>query len=74
MQEDSWIDWSFVVDFFTAYLDTEYTAFDNLPIKGYVYPWEQIMKIHDLSDWQSAIGGKAAVCPDDGFMVLSAVD
>ena len=35
MLEDRWIDWSFAVGFFSAYLDTEYTAFDNLPIKGY---------------------------------------
>lgn len=27
MQEDSWIDWSFVVDFFTAYLDTRIYSF-----------------------------------------------
>lgn len=69
-----WIDWSDAVDFFSAYLDTEYTAFDNLPIKGYIYPLNQIMKIHDLSEWQRAVGGKASVCPDDGYMVLSAVD
>ena len=68
MPEASWLTFSPLIWI------PEYTAFDNLPIKGYVYPWEQIMKIHDLSDWQSAIGGKAAVCPDDGFMVLSAVD
>ena len=74
MLEDRWIDWSFAVGFFSAYLDTEYTAFDNLPIKGYVYPWDQIKKIHDLSDWQPAAGGQAAYCPDDGYMVLSAVD
>ena len=69
-----WIDWSDAVDFFSGYLDTEYTAFDNLPIKGYIYPLDQIMKIHDLSEWQSAVGGKAALCPDDGYMVLSAAD
>ncbi len=74
MLEDRWIDWSFAVEFFSAYLDTEYTAFDNLPIKGYVYPWNQIMKIHALSDWQPAAGGQAAYCPDDGYMVLYAVD
>ncbi len=74
MLDDSWIDWSFAVDFFTGYLDTKYTAFDNLPIKGYVYPWEQIVEIHDLSDWQGAAGGLASVCPDDGYMVLSVLN
>lgn len=74
MLENSWIDWSFAVSFFDAYLDTGSTAFDNMPIKGYVYPLDQIMKIHDLSDWQSAAGGEAAVCPDDGYMVLNVID
>ena len=74
MLQDSWIDWSFAVSFFSAYLDTENTAFDNLPIKGYVYPMDQIMNIHDLSDWQDAAGGQAAFCPDDGYMVLSVED
>ena len=74
MLEDRWIDWSFAVEFFTVDLDTEGIAFDNLPIKGYVYPAEQIMKIHDLSDWQSAAGGEAAICPDDGYMILSVGD
>ena len=71
MLEDSWIDWSFATDFFSAYLDTKYTAFDNLPIKGFIYPLDQIMDIHDLTDWQPAIGGEAAICPDDGYMVLN---
>ena len=71
MLEDSWIDWSFAVDFFDTYLDTKYIAFDNLPIKGFVYPLDQIMKIHDLSDWVPAVGGETAVCPNDGYMVFS---
>lgn len=72
--EDSWIDWSYAVSFFSAYLDFNSTAFDNLPVKGYVYPLDQIMKIHHLSDWQSAVGGEAAFCPDDGYMVLNPVN
>ena len=74
MLEDTWIDWNYAVSFFSAYLDFNNTAFDNLPIKGYVYPLDQIMKIHQLSDWQSAVGGEAAFCPDDGYMVLNPVN
>ena len=70
MLEDAWIDWSFAVNFFSAYLDTEYTAFDNLPVKGFVYPLDQILQIHDLSEWIPAAGGETAVCPDDGYMVF----
>ena len=74
MLEDRWIDWSFAVDFFSTYLDTGFTAFDNLPIKAYVYPLDQIMEIHDLSEWLPAAGGEAAICPDDGYTVLSPAD
>lgn len=74
MLEDSWIDWSFTVKFYAAYLDTNDTAFDNMPIKGYIYPLDQIQKIHHLSDWQSAAGGAVAVCPDDGYMILAVGD
>ena len=70
-EEGSWIDWRDVVDFFKTYLDYSYTAFDNLPIKGYVYPLEQIQNIHNLSKWQPAFGGEAAICPDDGYMLLN---
>jgi len=70
--KDRWIDWRDAVDIYMNQ-DTSVIAFDNLPIKGYVYPMDQIMKIHDLSDWQDAAGGKAAFCPDDGYEVLQIV-
>ncbi len=70
-EDGSWIDWSDAVEFFNNFMPYDHTAFDNLPIKGYVYPLDQIMKIHDLSKWQPAVGGEAAVCPDDGYMLLN---
>ncbi len=69
--DGSWIDWSDAIDFFNDFMPYYYTAFDNLPIKGYAYPLDQIMTIHDLSKWQPAVGGEAAVCPDDGYMLLN---
>lgn len=36
-----WIDWSEIVSFISEFIDTYYTAFDNLPIKAYVYPVSQ---------------------------------
>ncbi|WP_155829733.1 hypothetical protein [Butyrivibrio sp. AC2005] len=44
--------------------------YDNLPIKAYLYPLEEIETIHDLSNKVPAVGGKAAVCPDDGYTLL----
>lgn len=48
----------------------KYMAYDNLPIKAYLYPLEEIETIHDLSNKVPAVGGKAAVCPEDGYTLL----
>ncbi len=48
----------------------KYMEYDNLPIKAYLYPLEEIETIHDLSNKVPAVGGKAAVCPDDGYTLL----
>ena len=53
-------------------MDEDYTAFDNLPIKVYTYPLDQIMEIHELNHWMPAVGGQAAICPEDGYMLLDA--
>ena len=68
---DRWIDWSDAVNLFSKYPEAEFTSFDNMPIKAYVYSMNEIMKIHNLSDWENAAGGSASFCPDDGYMVLS---
>ena len=71
-EEGRWIDWSEITDFISDAMDENYTAFDNLPIKGYTYPLDQIMDIHELNHWMPAIGGQAAICPEDGYMLLDA--
>ena len=45
-------------------------AYDNLPIKAYVYPREQVEQVHDLSHRVKTAGGEAAICPEDGYMLL----
>ncbi len=47
-------------------------SYDNLPIKAYFYLWPEVEKAHDLSDRVPAIGGEAAICPEDGFTLLDA--
>ena len=44
-------------------------AYDNLPIKGYLYPAEEILAAHDLAAWVPSSGGTAAICPDCGFVL-----
>ena len=69
-EDGIWIDWSEITSMISDTMDEEFTAFDNLPIKAYTYPYDKIREIHDLSYWVPAVGGLAAVCPDDGYMLL----
>ena len=45
--------------------------FDNMPIKGFAYPLDQVMDMHTLGEWIPSASGNIAVCPDDGYMILS---
>ena len=69
-EADRWIDWSDVVNDISQNGANVYMAYDNLPIKGYVYPWAQVNQIHDLSHRIQTAGGEAAICPEDGYMLL----
>ena len=71
-EEGRWVDWSEISGFIIEAMDEDYTAFDNLPIKVYTYPLDQIMEIHELNHWMPAVGGQAAICPEDGYMLLDA--
>ena len=66
----AWTDWYDAVASFQNRGNNAYVAYDNLPIKAYVYPWSQVEKIHDLSNRVPAPGGEAAVCPEDGYTLL----
>lgn len=44
-------------------------AYDNLPVKGYVYALGEIMEIHDLDTRIPTAGGEAAICPDCGYVL-----
>lgn len=48
-------------------------AYDNLPIKAYIYPWSQVQLVHDLSKRVPTVGGEAAVCPEDGYTLIDVV-
>ena len=65
-----WIDWKDAVDMIDDNGANVYMTYDNLPIKAYVYPWSQVELIHDLSQRTQAVGGEAAICPEDGYMLL----
>ena len=45
-------------------------AYDNLPIKGYAYPREEVEAIHDLGQKIKTAEGEAAICPECGYVML----
>lgn len=69
-EPDRWIDWSDTIDYINDNGANVYMAYDNLPVKAYVYPWTQVQQIHDLSHRIPVAGGDAAICPEDGYMLL----
>ena len=69
---EEWNDWADIVKEVREEGDNKYLTFDNLPVKGYLYPLDQVEKAHDLSHKVHVAGGEAAICPDCGYMVLEA--
>ena len=65
-----WIDWRDAIAHIGQMGDNIYIAYDNLPIKAYLYPWNEVELIHNFSEKVPAMGGHAAVCPEDGYTVL----
>ena len=65
----SWMDWT---DLLEPVTEDEYCrdrAFDNLPVKGYIYPLDGIMKMHDFGGWQPFSGSGTAICADCGYVL-----
>lgn len=68
-EEGRWLDWRTVLDRVTAEGKRAGIAYDNLPVKGYVYAESEIMAIHDLDNRISTAGGEAAICPECGYVL-----
>ncbi len=70
LEAGKWTDWSDAVAEIAKVGANANMAYDNLPIKAYVYPRAEVEKVHNLSEKVPAPGGEAAVCPEDGYMLL----
>ena len=68
-EEGRWLDWRAVLDRVSGEGDRACIAYDNLPVKGYVYSLSELMAIHDLDTRIPAAGGEAAICPDCGYVL-----
>ena len=69
---EEWTDWADAVDKIMEVGCNRYFCYDNLPVKGYLYPLNQVEEAHDLNRWIPFAGGEAAICPDCGYTLLDA--
>ena len=68
-EEGRWLDWRTVLDRVSGEGNRACIAYDNLPVKGYVFSQSEIMAIHDLDSRIRTSGGEAAICPDCGYVL-----
>ena len=71
LKQGEWTDWSDALAVIGSVGDNVNVSYDNLPIKAYVYPLAEVEQLHDLSDRIPMNGGEAAICPEDGYMLIS---
>ncbi|MBQ9009517.1 MAG: hypothetical protein IJ088_09335 [Clostridia bacterium] len=62
---DSWMDWTTAIDSFQNSGDCAYMAYDNLPIKAYLYPTEEVRKNHQLTESSENV----SICPECGYLL-----
>lgn len=68
-ENGKWMDWRDAIDSIASKGDCASMSYDNLPIKGYLYPLEEVIKAHDLEAWVPSAGGNIAICPDCGYVL-----
>ena len=66
-----WIDWSDEVSKLATLEGCSCIAYDNLPIKGYAYPFDEVESLHDFSRKVRTTEGEAAICPECGYVILN---
>ncbi len=69
-ESGKWMDWADAIASFGNIGSNDGIAYDNLPVKAYIYPLTEVEKVHDLSERIPTSGGEAAICPEDGYLLL----
>lgn len=69
---DGWLDWTEVIDLVNEVQeDDDITAWDNLPIKGYVYPLGSVLDYHALDACSVIDNHGTAICPPENDQLLN---
>ena len=69
-ESGKWTDWADAIAAFGSIGCNADVAYDNLPVKAYIYPLDDVEKAHNLSERIPTSGGEAAICPEDGYLLL----
>jgi hypothetical protein len=68
--DGEWVDWADEVAEIAANHELcDLLAYDNLPIKGYAYPLDEVKEAHTFETTVAVPGGEASVCSDCGFVL-----
>ena len=68
--DGEWVDWADEVAEIAANHELcNLLAYDNLPIKGYAYPLDEVKEAHQFDTTVAVPGGEASVCSDCGFVL-----
>jgi len=70
LESGKWMDWADAIAVFGSSGSSEGIAYDNLPVKAYIYPLTEVERVHNLSERIPTNGGEAAICPEDGYLLL----
>lgn len=69
-EDGVWVDWADeLAAITTSSKDAAMLSYDNLSIKGFASPLDEVESIHDFAKWTDIPGGKASTCTDCGYTI-----
>lgn len=69
--DGGWTDWADVIDELQSTSKaTTYLSYDNVNIKLYAYPIDEVKALHELSDPTSFNGVQIQICGDCGYTLI----
>ena len=66
---EEWMDWTDAIAAFSGEGSCAEMTYDNLPIKGYVYPLDQVLAAHQMDTQVQAADGTVSICTDCGYIL-----
>ncbi len=68
---DNWMDWKDAIVTIGQDGYRRYMVYDNLPIKGYAYPLDQVLAAHQMDIQADTFGGTVSICTECGYILHS---